>query len=78
MILDEGGVRVEVEDTSVEQGVSVSSHEWPEVEERIDGGHEVWNLPSQEGPELDVASSLRGQLTPSSKARIMPTARPPM
>lgn len=63
MILDEGGVRVEVEDTSKPEDVVEA-----DVEERLDGGMGAWKVPSQ-----DVALG-----TPGGRIRIAPTAMPPM
>ncbi len=61
VILEEGGVRVEVEDTTKpEDEVGI----WDEVEERVGGGEGAWKAPSQEG-------------TPTGKMRIAPTAMPP-
>lgn len=63
VILDEGGVRVEVEDTSEPEDVVEA-----DVEEKLDGGMGAWKVPSQ-----DVALG-----TPSGRIRIAPTAMPPM
>lgn len=87
LILDEGGVRVEVEDadTKPEAEETHVDREWGE-EEVQGAGPGIWRVPSQESttPRYDINGVVRGQalggpaspLTPSG--RIMPTARPPM
>lgn len=91
VILDEGGVRVEVEDCT---GSSDLSHEaegaqgggdgW-DIEEELQGqgGEGAWKMPSQlsgvSTPTLGMGTGT-GLGTPGdgSKARIIPTARPPV
>ncbi|KAK8850401.1 hypothetical protein IAR55_004319 [Kwoniella newhampshirensis] len=80
IILEEGGVRVEVEDLTEQPD---DHTKWDlEVEERIDEsnaggfGGGVWGLPSQingVGSKLGSAMS-----TPGFKTKIAPTARPPV
>ncbi|WRT70556.1 uncharacterized protein IL334_007554 [Kwoniella shivajii] len=92
-ILDEGGVRVEVEDTTKQDDVAgEESTRWDQdIEEIIDtshGGQSIWNEPNQihghghgHGhftPSLNNSGSLSGMGTPSGKIKIAPTARPPM
>ena len=62
VILEEGGVRVEVEDTS-----QVKVEDYEGVEEVLKGGQGSWMAPSQD----------LGLGTPSGKMRITPTAMPP-
>ena len=75
MILEEGGVRVEVEDCSITIGQGDDDDDGDEGqgearertwsrEERIIGGPSMWAPPSQEG-------------TPAGRVRIAPTAMPP-
>ena len=86
IILDEGGVRVEVEDTSFQP--EQESTQW-DVEEKFDGGQGTWDIPSQNGidppgsrfefgGDMTDQSGALGGITPNGKIRIAPTARPPM
>jgi calcipressin-2 len=70
VILDEGGVRVEVEDTTAQD---TGGNRWDaDVEERLESGEMgAWEMPNQ-----SRGGSALG--TPSGKMRMMPTARPPM
>ena len=70
IILDEGGVRVQVEDTDMQED-EAADQEWG-VEERlsIGVGASAWEMPVQT-PSLSAAG------TPSGKTRIIPTAMPP-
>lgn len=65
IILEEGGVRVEVEDT--ELGESKGRNWDDDVEEDVDN-EGTWKMPSQG----------LGGLGSAAKARIAPTARPPV
>jgi len=72
----DGGVRVEVEDLTMggegheeEDGGMVGQEEWGE--ERVEGMG-VWSMPSQSGGWPG------GGLGEETKARIAPTARPPV
>ncbi|KAK6906777.1 calcineurin-binding protein [Kwoniella mangroviensis CBS 10435] len=90
VILDEGGVRVEVEDTTKQSDADEGVDErWEmDVEERLDisTSHDIWNSPSQSnfattvgGPSgLGGLGGLSGSGTPMGKVKIAPTARPPM
>jgi hypothetical protein len=69
VILDEGGVRVEVEDTDTGEAVD---REWGE-EYVVGGGADMWEAPKQHGGLGGLAG---GGYTPAG--RIMPTARPPV
>jgi hypothetical protein len=92
VILDGGGVRVEVEDHDHETQEWSDDREWGE-EEVQSGGPGIWDAPTQSGGEGQMPSFSfggvetfggggglgglgRGPLTPSG--RIAPTARPPM
>ncbi|WVW80998.1 hypothetical protein I302_102989 [Kwoniella bestiolae CBS 10118] len=85
VILDEGGVRVEVEDTTKQEE---NEDKWEmDVEERLDGnaGGDIWNSPSQSSfglpgqqNSLGGLGGLSGSGTPMGKVKIAPTARPPM
>jgi len=87
VILVEGGVRVEVEDTDrpdAEEGrwYERDDREWG-TEEVQSGGSGIWSMNTQSQPTLAFddlggggGGGVRGPLTPSG--RIMPTARPPM
>ncbi|WWD20575.1 hypothetical protein CI109_105051 [Kwoniella shandongensis] len=85
VILEEGGVRVEVEDLTVaiQPDDSNEGEDRWEVREMIDessaggiGGAGVWGLPSQSNGIGSGYTSLMG--TPGFKTKIAPTARPPM
>jgi hypothetical protein len=71
VILDEGGVRVEVEDLTKGNLDGVLEGDKGDVNEvMIFGGDGAWRMPGLEG-EMGLG-------TPSGKMRIAPTARPPM
>ncbi|KIR35829.1 calcineurin-binding protein [Cryptococcus deuterogattii MMRL2647] len=68
IVLDEGGVRVQVEDTTKQERYG---GEDCDMEERLESGTGAWNLPSQ--------SSQSGSMgTPGYGVRIIPTAMPPL
>lgn len=84
VIIDGGGVRVEVEDHDGEKEWYDDDREWGQEEVQT-GGPEIWAPPTQTQsptkpsfsfPGVDGAALGRGPLTPSG--RIQPTARPPM
>lgn len=91
VLVDEGGVRVEVEDTSAPKKRERWEGEEDEyaVEEPW-GGPGIWEAPSQArgdggglggglgGAGAPPALSLGEVLSPSGKIRIVPTARPPV
>ncbi|KAL7422949.1 hypothetical protein Q5752_002247 [Cryptotrichosporon argae] len=69
VILDEGGVRVEVEDTAADEAKEV-------VEYVKDDG--AWTTPGLGGAiALDGATASSGATTPGGRVRIVPTAMPP-
>lgn len=65
IILDEGGVRVQVEDTTKQERYGGEDYEMGET---LESGTGAWNLPSQSG----------GMGTPAFGVKIMPTTRPPL
>jgi hypothetical protein len=73
VILEEGGVRVEVEDTSAPRLGEDGPMEQDEIEERLEGGHGrgIWEMPGAQG---GLSSALA---TPSGRMKMIPTARPP-
>ncbi|TYJ55624.1 hypothetical protein B9479_003656 [Cryptococcus floricola] len=71
VILDEGGVRVEVEDTSRHDEVQEGSDD--DVEEYVEGGNAAWSLPSQ----MNGVGTPRGGATPGYGIKMIPTAMPP-
>ena len=74
VILEEGGVRVEVEDTTK---INVDEEDdWHGHEERIQGDQGAWMTPNQDGHvSMGMASGLG---TPMGKMKMLPTARPPI
>ena len=78
VILDEGGVRVEVEDCTMPTVQADSEGEemddMGEVGERWQGGEGAWDMPGQAGGSLGGL----GGFTPGGRIRIAPTACPPM
>lgn len=68
IILDEGGVRVQVEDTTKQERYG---GEDCDMEERLEAGTGAWNLPGQSGQSRTMG-------TPGYGVRIIPTAMPPL
>ncbi|WVR08482.1 hypothetical protein IAU60_005537 [Kwoniella sp. DSM 27419] len=90
VILEEGGVRVEVEDTDKTSEEDTQDGWGHDVEEHISGSSGVWASPSQAhgtgfdrgagagvGGPLAGLGGLSGSGTPMGKVKIVPTAMPP-